>query len=93
MKKIYAKNNKGAGCSFFITLPALHEKKFRREVTGKILIIDDERAIRRTLREILEFEEFEVDEAENGKDGLEKALAKAYDIIFCAKNWRKNCRF
>jgi DNA-binding NtrC family response regulator len=50
---------------------------------SKILIIDDERAIRRTLREILEFEEFEVDEAENGKEGVEKALGKAYDIIFC----------
>lgn len=50
---------------------------------SRILIIDDERAIRRTLREILEFEEFDVDEAENGKEGLEKALGKAYDIIFC----------
>ncbi len=50
---------------------------------SRILIIDDERAIRRTLREILEFEEFEVYEAANGKEGLEKALAKAYDIIFC----------
>jgi two-component system, NtrC family, nitrogen regulation response regulator NtrX len=50
---------------------------------SRILIIDDERAIRRTLKEILEFEEFEVDEAENGNDGLTKALAKAYDIIFC----------
>ena len=50
---------------------------------GKILIIDDERAIRRALREILEFEEFAVDEAENGKDGLEKAKSSLYDIIFC----------
>ena len=50
---------------------------------SRILIIDDERAIRRTLKEILEFEEFEVDEAENGNDGLNKAFAKAYDIIFC----------
>lgn len=50
---------------------------------GKILIIDDEKAIRRAMREILEFEEFEVEEAENGKEGLEKALAKTYDIIFC----------
>lgn len=50
---------------------------------SRILIIDDERAIRRTLKEILEFEEFEVDEAENGKDGLSKSLSKAYDIIFC----------
>ena len=50
---------------------------------SKILVIDDERAIRRALREILEFEEFEVDEAENGKEGLEKAKAVDYDIIFC----------
>jgi DNA-binding NtrC family response regulator len=50
---------------------------------GKILIIDDERAIRRALREILEFEDFEVEEAENGKEGLEKATSKTYDIIFC----------
>jgi two-component system nitrogen regulation response regulator NtrX len=48
-----------------------------------ILIIDDERAIRNSLREILEFEGFQVDEAENGKLGLEKALSKQYDIIFC----------
>ncbi|MDG1330964.1 MAG: sigma-54 dependent transcriptional regulator [Crocinitomicaceae bacterium] len=50
---------------------------------SKILIIDDERAIRRALREILEFEEFEVDEAENGREGLDKAKADNYDIIFC----------
>lgn len=50
---------------------------------GKILIVDDERAIRRALREILEFEEFEVDEAENGKEGLDKAKSENYDIIFC----------
>lgn len=50
---------------------------------AKILIIDDERAIRRALREILEFEEFEVDEAENGKQGLDKAKAEEFDIIFC----------
>ena len=50
---------------------------------GKILIVDDERAIRRALREILEFEEFEVDEAENGKEGLDKAKLDTYDIIFC----------
>lgn len=50
---------------------------------SKILIIDDERAIRRALREILEFEEFEVDEAENGKEGFLKAKSEHYDIIFC----------
>jgi DNA-binding NtrC family response regulator len=50
---------------------------------SKILIIDDERSIRRALREILEFENFEVHEAENGKEGLEKIQATTYDIIFC----------
>lgn len=50
---------------------------------SKILVIDDERAIRRALREILEFEEFEVVEAENGKEGLEKASSGSFDIIFC----------
>ena len=50
---------------------------------SKILIIDDERSIRRALREILEFENFEVHEAENGKEGIEKILNTTYDIIFC----------
>lgn len=50
---------------------------------GKILIVDDERGIRRALREILEFEEYEVDEAENGKEAVEKATSESYDIIFC----------
>ena len=50
---------------------------------SKILIIDDERAIRRALREILEFEDFEVEEAENGKVGFDKAKSTAFDMIFC----------
>ena len=50
---------------------------------ASILIIDDEVAIRSTLKEILEYEDYKVDEAENGKEGLDKASAKRYDIIFC----------
>ena len=49
----------------------------------KVLIIDDERAIRRALREILEFEGCSVLEAENGKEGLELSLTHALDLIFC----------
>jgi two-component system nitrogen regulation response regulator NtrX len=49
---------------------------------GKILIVDDERAIRRALREILEFESFEVDEAEDGAAGLAMLESNEYDIIF-----------
>ena len=50
---------------------------------NKILIIDDERSIRRALREILEFEKFEIEEAENGKEGVEKAKNEQYDVVFC----------
>ena len=49
---------------------------------AKLLIIDDERGIRNTLREILADEGHEVEVAENGKAGLEMALAKTYDLIF-----------
>jgi len=49
----------------------------------KVLIIDDERSIRRALREILEFEGCVVNEAENGKDGLEATRKNIFDLIFC----------
>lgn len=49
---------------------------------AKILIIDDERAIRNTLKEILEFEGYEIDLAENGRVGVEKAKAGGYDLIY-----------
>lgn len=49
----------------------------------KVLIIDDERAIRRALKEILEFEDCTVLEAENGKEGIEIAKSNSLDLIFC----------
>ena len=49
---------------------------------AKILIIDDERGIRNTLREILADEGHEVEVAEDGKQGLVMAQNKAYDLIF-----------
>ncbi len=49
---------------------------------AKILIIDDERGIRNTLREVLADEGYEVEVAENGKQGLEMAQAKLYDLIY-----------
>ena len=49
---------------------------------AKILVVDDERAIRNTLKDILEFEGYTIDLAENGKVGLEKALATTYDLIY-----------
>ena len=50
---------------------------------AKILIIDDERPIRSTLKEILEYEKFKVDEAEDGPVGLDLIRKKEYDIILC----------
>ena len=49
----------------------------------KILIIDDERSIRNTLKEILEFEGHTVSLAEDGRKGVEAALAEGFDAIFC----------
>ncbi len=48
-----------------------------------ILVIDDERSIRNTLKEILEYEKFTVDLAEHGADGLEKYKSGSYDIVLC----------
>lgn len=48
---------------------------------AKILVIDDERSIRNTIKEILEFEKHTVDVAENGMVGIELAQKTAYDII------------
>lgn len=49
----------------------------------KILIIDDERSIRRTLKEILEFENYEVEAVEDGIAGVKEATKNQYDVIFC----------
>ena len=50
---------------------------------AKILIIDDEKSIRKTLREILEYESYEVNDAENGMEGLELLKKNEYDMILC----------
>lgn len=49
----------------------------------KILIIDDEAPIRASLREILEYEDFLVSEAEDGAEGVKLAGKFAFDVIFC----------
>ena len=50
---------------------------------AKILIIDDEQSIRSTLKEILEYEKYEIDEAKDGQEGLDKLIANKYDIALC----------
>jgi len=49
---------------------------------AKILVVDDERSIRSTLKDILEFEKHQITLAENGKQGLEAALNNVFDLIF-----------
>lgn len=49
----------------------------------KILIIDDERAIRNSLKEILADEGYEVDVAQDGAEGLQMALKEHYSVVFC----------
>ena len=48
-----------------------------------ILIIDDEKAIRKTLTEILSFEGYKIDEASDGEEGLKKFKEKTYDVVLC----------
>ena len=50
---------------------------------ARILIIDDERAIRNALREILEYEKYQVDEAEDGPSGIDWVSKESYDVILC----------
>jgi two-component system, NtrC family, nitrogen regulation response regulator NtrX len=49
----------------------------------EILIIDDEKAIRKTLTEILSFEGYKIDEAPDGEEGLKKFKEKTYDLVLC----------
>jgi DNA-binding NtrC family response regulator len=49
----------------------------------KILVIDDERSIRNNLKDILEYEKYEVDLAEDGKQGIESVKHSEYDIVLC----------
>ena len=48
-----------------------------------ILIIDDEKSIRKTLTEILSYEGYKIDEASDGEDGLKKFKEKNYDLVLC----------
>jgi DNA-binding NtrC family response regulator len=48
-----------------------------------ILIIDDEKSIRKTLTEILTYEGYKIDEAADGEEGLKKFREKNYDLVLC----------
>ena len=48
-----------------------------------ILIVDDEKAIRKTLAEILSYEGYKIDEAADGEEGLKKFNANQFDVVLC----------
>ncbi len=50
---------------------------------AKILVIDDERSIRSTLKEILEYEGYQMDEAADGPSALDLASKEKYDVVLC----------
>ena len=50
---------------------------------AKILVIDDERAIRNTLKDILEYEKYQVELAENAVSALKAVKNNEFDIILC----------
>ncbi|MBD2700555.1 sigma-54-dependent Fis family transcriptional regulator [Spirosoma sp. BT702] len=50
---------------------------------AKLIIVDDEWKIRAALRDILEYEGYEVDEAKDGEEGLEMILRNNYDVALC----------
>jgi len=49
----------------------------------KILIIDDEKIIRDTLKEILEYEKYQIFEAQDGEEGLERIENEEFDLVLC----------
>jgi DNA-binding NtrC family response regulator len=50
---------------------------------ARILIVDDEKSIRETLNEILEYEGYEIEEAENGEEAFDKIKKFNYDVVLC----------
>lgn len=50
---------------------------------SRILVIDDEKSIRNSLKEVLEYEKYEVDLATEGREGLEMFEKNQYDVVLC----------
>ena len=50
---------------------------------SRILVIDDEQSIRNSLKEVLEYEKYEVDLATEGREGLEMFEKNQYDVVLC----------
>lgn len=55
----------------------------KAKLMANILIIDDEKAIRKTLTEILSYEGYKIEEASDGEEGLKKFKEKNYSVVLC----------
>ncbi len=72
--------NPGKLLSIQIIYFYLHKLLFKWLI---ILIIDDEKAIRKTLTEILSFEGYKIEEAADGEEGIKKFKEKTFDLVLC----------
>ncbi len=50
---------------------------------ARILVVDDEKSIRNTLKDVLEYEKYEVDLAEDGAAGISMFSQETYDVVLC----------
>lgn len=67
-----------------VSIPdAFVPSSYKHRYMPKILIIDDEKAIRNALKDILTYEKFEVDEAADGMEGVKLSEANSYDLVLC----------
>jgi DNA-binding NtrC family response regulator len=76
------KTRTGFDCMTLIT-GKINNFAAKHMIMPRILIIDDEQSIRRTLREILEYEKYQVEDAETGMEGLQKISEQDFDVILC----------
>ncbi len=65
---------------------AEHEAQFSKGATAQILVVDDATVVRLYYRQILEAAGYEVEEAINGLEGLEKAVQKTFDLFIVDVN-------
>jgi two-component system, NtrC family, nitrogen regulation response regulator NtrX len=49
----------------------------------RILVVDDEKSIRNTLKDVLEYEKYEVSLAEDGASGIDRFSQEAFDVVLC----------
>jgi PAS domain S-box-containing protein len=81
----------GAGSTFRVILPTAPPSRTASTEGGpapgpiarRVLLVDDEPLVRRTVARMLRAEGCEVMEAEGGRDALEKARAASFDVILC----------